>query len=409
MKIAIVGYGAEGRANYNYWLGDENQVVIVDENQLADVPIDANIITGKGAFERLEGFDLVVRSPGVALRKIKTDGKIWSATNEFFAKCPAPIIGVTGTKGKGTTSSWVASILRAAGKKVHLVGNIGQPALEVLGGIGVDDMVVYELSSFQLWDLEYSPHVSVALMVEPDHLDMHEDMADYVAAKSNITKHQTERDIVIFNKNNSYSRQIAEASKGQKIAYPQSLTRDMQRAIVLPGAHNQENASAAIAAARAIIPGLDEEVICRGLADFSGLPHRLKFVREIGGVKFYDDSIATTPGSAMAALNAFSGKKVIILGGSSKGADYSGVVARCLELKASVVAIGETGNEIAKVCAQVGVEVREAESIEEAVGLAYELAGSDATVVLSPASASLDMFKNYIERGERFIAAVRSL
>lgn len=411
MKIAIAGYGIEGKASYRYWLATGSELTIVDEReQVGDLPEGVKAILGEGAFSRLEDFDLVVRSPSVDPRKIKTNGKIWSATNEFFANCPNRIIGVTGTKGKGTTCSLIASILEAAGKTVHVVGNIGQPALEVLGELELDDVVVYELSSFQLWDLEASPQVAVVLPIEPDHLDVHSDFDDYTGAKAQIAKRQTADDIIIYHQGSESSRAIAEQSAARKLDYSsQELSQDFIDALRLPGAHNQENARAAILAARAWLPDISDESIKAGLSSFDGLPHRLKFVAEVDGVGYYDDSISTTPGSAIAATKAFSQPKVVILGGSEKGADYGEVVELCATTDTRVVAIGETGRKILELALKHGVDCRYEDSLEAAVLAARLMARAGDVVILSPASASFDMFKNYAERGDRFIAAVEAL
>lgn len=426
MKIAIAGYGAEGKVSYDYWNTPENEVVIVDEREIPadELPIDASVITGEGALTRLNGFDMVVRTAGLAPRKITTDGKVWSGTNEFFARCAAknvPIIGVTGTKGKGTTSSLIASILKAAGKTVHLLGNIGQPALEALPDIQPEDIVVYELSSFQLWDLEKSPQVAVVLMIEPDHLDVHADFNEYIEAKSQITANQLTTDRVVYFADNEWSVRIAEESVGQRLPYPSQrtthvrgnyfyyqdrelcLTDDLQ----LAGEHNVGNTCAAITAAWPWVQ--DGAVIAEGLRSFDGLPHRLKLVRELDGVRYYDDSIATTPGSAIAAINAFTQHKVIILGGSDKGADYTEIVELCKVTGTHVIAIGQTGLEIEKLCRRLGVDCDYVGSMGEAVYTAYRSTEEGGVVILSPASASFDMFKNYADRGKQFIAAVEAL
>lgn len=407
MKIAIAGYGVEGKANYAYWR-DRGEVTIVDEREfLDDAPQGVSTILGSGAFLKLEGFDLVVRTAGLAPYKIKTDGKIWSATNEFFANCPAPIIGVTGTKGKGTVSSWIASILEAAGKKVHLVGNIGRPAIEVINQVGRNDIVVYELSSFQLWDIRKSPHVAVILPIEADHLDVHLDFDDYISAKQHIVIEQNDSDIVIFHDGNEWSRKIAELSSADKhIAYPFNLG-ELADCVKLPGVHNFENASAAVAAARQFTD--DKIAIKRGISEFTGLPHRLKFVAEKNGVRYYDDSIGTTVGSSIAAINSFSQPKVIILGGSSKGTSYDEVVKACRDSDTKVLAIGQTGAEIAELCHQYGVVVERIDGLmDDVVKKANEIAHEGDVVILSPASASFDQYKNYADRGDKFIAAVRN-
>lgn len=427
MKIAIAGYGVEGESNYTYFMDQGHDVTIVDERELSPLhlPYGAPAILGKGAFERLNGFDLVVRTAGLAPHKIKTDGKIWSATNEFFSRCPAPIIGVTGSKGKGTTSSLVASILRAAGYSVHLVGNIGIPALDSLADIKPMDMVVYELSSFQLWDAERSPDVGVVLYIEPEHLDVHKNIKEYVGAKANIARHQQVGDILIFNQDNQYAREIARQSHGAKIPYQNEKTVHVadsyfwfgdkrlcsMDALRLPGAHNYDNACAAITATWRWVK--DPTVIAKGLTDFTGLPHRLKFVKEVNDVQYYDDSIATTPGSAIAAIRAFEGSKILILGGSSKGADFNELAAVAKDGNViSVIVIGDEAPKIVKAFKKTKITVVELGSKATMATVVHEatrVARPGDTVILSPACASFGMFKNYADRGEQFIAAVESL
>jgi len=408
MKIAIAGYGAEGRANFDYWQRPGNELTIVDEREtIDDAPAGATTMLGAGAFGRLQGFDMVVRTAGLAPRKIVTDGQVWSATNEFFAQCPAPIIGVTGTKGKGTTSSLIVSILRAAGHTVHLVGNIGAPALAELAGIQPSDIVVYELSSFQLWDAQASPHIAVVLGIEPDHLDVHESFEEYVVAKGNIARFQVASDMVIYNQNNACAHQIAQLSPGEKIAYPFAID-EYAASLKLPGAHNRENAAAAIAAARQF--GVDDDAIRHGLAAFDGLPHRLKFVAEKDGVTYYDDSIATTPGSVIAAVRSFDAPKVLLMGGHDKGGDYSELADVCQGADVKVVAYGANRDKLKQLFDQAGVPCVVCSGDMRAVAReAQAQASAGSVVILSPAAASFDMFKSYVDRGDQFIAAVAAL
>lgn len=426
MKIAIAGYGLEGESNYRYWSADsQNQITIVDSKQPdRDIPNGVPTIIGDDAFEKLDGFDLVVRTAGLAPRKINTDGKIWSATNEFFAKCPAQIIGVTGSKGKGTTASLIAGMLLESGKKVWLVGNIGCPALDVLNDVKADDIVVYELSSFQLWDLEKSPHVAVVLFIEQEHLDVHTDIAEYVDAKANITRHQSASDVLVYNQSNRYATSISNLSKARLIGYADDETAHVSNgffyfgeqkicsveSLSIVGKFNYDNACAAIDAVWGITN--DIGAIERGLATFKGLPHRLQLVRELGGVKYYDDSIATIPGAAIAALRAFDEPKVIILGGSSKGSDFSELGQELKLQDVYAILMGDEAQKIAESCRQAGFsnfEIMNLPTMASVVNRARVLAKPGGVVLLSPACASFGLFKNYADRGDQFQTAVNNL
>lgn len=430
MRVAIAGYGLEGESNYRYWsISGENDITIIDQKTpQRDLPSGVKTLIGEDAFEKLADFDLVVRTAGLAPYKIKTNGKVWSATNEFFDKCPAPIIGVTGSKGKGTTASLITSILERSGRNVWLLGNIGKPSLDVIGDIQQSDIVVYELSSFQLWDLQKSPHIAVVLFMEQEHQNVHTSMEDYVTAKANITKYQTEGDILIYNQSNQYAKYIAENSKAQLIGYADITTAHISDnnfyygeqiicsvdTLKIIGKHNQDNACAAIDAAWHFTQ--DTEVITRGLAAFSGLPHRLSFVKEVDGAKYYDDSIATTPNAAIAALRSFDGPKVIILGGSSKGSDFSDLAKELVNQSRSdliyAILIGDESTHIAEACKAVGFlefEIMNNPTMVDIVKRAHYMAVRGGVVLLSPAGASFGLFKDYADRGEQFEAAVMAL
>lgn len=427
MKIAIAGYGVEGEENFRYWSeSPDNEVTIADENGTgAPIPEGVPTIIAPDAFQQLGDFDMVIRTAGLPPRKIATNGKIWSATNEFFEKCPAPIIGVTGSKGKGTTSSLIASILEAAGKNVWLVGNIGVSSLSILDEVKPDDIVVYELSSFQLWDAERSPQVAVVLFIEQEHLDVHLDMNEYVEAKAQIARHQKADDTVIYKADNQYSKQIAEGSEAKKIGFPSPQAAHIENGVFyydniaicsvdslqIAGAHNHDNAMAAIDAVWQFTQ--DVAAIETGLRSFKGLPHRLAYVRTVNDVEYYDDSIATTPGSAIAGLRAFPDKpKVIILGGSSKGSDFSELAEEMTKHDVRALLIGDEAPHI--VAALQAVQFTNYEIIENATAEVFTQKAAAAAlpgsvVLLSPAAASFGLFKNYVDRGEQFIAAVNKL
>lgn len=409
MKIALAGYGLEGKASYDYWNRDGNDVVIADERtEIIDLPHDTQAILGPDAFSRLGGFDLIIRSPSVDPEKLPYGEKVWSATNEFFAKCPARIIGVTGTKGKGTTSSLIASILGAAGRKVHLVGNIGTPAVTELKNIHPDDIVVFELSSFQLWDAQASPHIAVVLMIEPDHLDTHHGMMDYVSAKAHIVEHQTSNDYVIYNAINPISSKIGLGSKAKKVTYPFPVTA-FQDVIKLPGKHNLENVSAAIAAVKQV--GVTDDAIKNGLASFEGLPHRLELVRLRNGVRFYNDSFSSAPGATIAAIRSFDDPEILIIGGSDKGADFTELrdTIRSHKNIKKTILIGTTKHALFRIIDDQRCVVSDAMTMRDIIAEAVEYATEGDIILLSPGCASFDMFKNFYDRGDQFRTEVMKL
>lgn len=429
-KAAIVGFGVEGRSSYDYFAKQGYDITIVDEHPVGGLPPDAKFLTGKDALDKLEDFDVVVRSPGVPLHHIKTNGEITSNTKEFFRVCKTKdIIGVTGSKGKGTTAMLVWEMLKQAGKQSYIGGNIGKPALDLLETTSDDleEIIILELSSFQLWDLDVSPHVAVVLMVEPEHLERHKDLDDYLNAKTNLVSHQKAEDLTIYLPGNQYvERIVAKSTAGKKLPYTQApgahvadgwieidgIKICQTNRLALIGQHNIDNACAAVTAAWQYTK--DVGAIAKALYRFAGLPHRLQFVAEVRGVKYYDDSIATTPGSAIAALRAFRQPKIIILGGSDKGADFTELAQEVAKsgVKEAIL-IGEMRFKLQAALNKAGftdtVYFDKKSKMGDIIDYAQKSAEPGDIVILSPACASFDMFKGYTDRGDQFIDSVRGL
>lgn len=428
MNIAVAGFGIEGKASYDYYTRRGDSVTILDENtDLSAVPDGARTVLGPEAFSNLADYDLVLRTPPLPPSRLAHAKKVWSGTNEFFAQCPAPIIGVTGTKGKGTTSSLIASILRAAGKTVHLVGNIGTPALQALPAIAENDIVVYELSSFQLWDAEFSPGVAVVLMVEPDHLNVHRDFEDYVYAKAHITMHQKPSDTVIYHPTDPNSLRIAQLSPADtklryltaEAAYVDKEEIVMHGKVVcnvrdvhLLGAYNLENVCAAISAAMCFVK--DRAIVQEAVSNFTALPHRLERIAQKADILYYDDSFAAAPTATLGAIEAFDRPIVLIIGGVDRNLDLREMVVAIsnnVTVK-NVIVIGETRHKIAVLFDSVNYEhyiVCESRSMDEIVQLAAKLARPGDVVLLSPGAASFDMFSGFVDRGNQFRLAVEKL
>ncbi len=422
MKIALLGYGVEGQSAYRYYSYHfpDAQFDIYDNATLPKFPVPetANFIGGMKDFHNIKA-DIVVRTPAIPPGSITSLGRVTSVTKDFFETCQAPIIGVTGTKGKGTTASLIATILKAAGKKVWLIGNIGKPALDILDSVQPEDIVVYELSSFQLWDLNKSPHIAVVLMVEPEHLDVHADFDEYVRAKSNITLHQSEKDRVIYFAKNEVSEKIAKQSKGQKIPYQvqegseilfQGRTLLRKDEVGLRGEHNLENIYAALYAVKEFTE--DTDTIKSALVNFKGLPHRLEEIGEKDGVLYVDDSFSSAPPSLKAAIAAFTQPVILIAGGFDRGLDYTDLAESIISRGTieRVLLIGQTKQAIAEKLSEKAYTSYElCEGLEEAVLTAHSIAKPGDVVLLSPGCASFDMFKNFSERGDVFKALVNTL
>ena len=412
MKIALLGYGKEGKSTEAYFKKHHSDL---------ECEILENFTYDEIKTKDFSGYDYVFRSPSVPPLHLTNET---SVTRYFFDHCPCPIIGVTATKGKGTTCSFIKSLLDAHQEDAYLVGNIGVPALDILDELRPESVVVYEMSSFQLWDLEKSPHIAVIGQLEPDHLNVHKDYSDYLSAKANITKHQSAEDYLIYFKKNPETTKIAQTSAAKLIAYPFTIPDSVCRAITLPGRHNQDNAIAAIAAVASyynISPDEylrdSQETIIRGLSAFHGLPHRLEFLRELDGIKIYDDNFATNTSSTRVAVKAFPDSNLTIIAGGRDKTNNEDLpelyeILQAPQVK-NIVLMGESGHELANRYQDPRFTI--VESLEEAVSTALEKSkqsasqGSDNILLMSPAAASFDMFQNVYDRGDQFKSLVANL
>lgn len=431
MKIAIVGYATEGVASAEYWHAQGHEITVCDQNPKLSVPAAYQKNLGKDYLKNLAQFDKIVRSAGINPNVLLKDnpsiaGKITTLTEEFMRSCPSSnIIGVTGTKGKGTTSTLIAKILERAGHTVHLGGNIGTPMLNKLSVIKPDDWVVLEISSFQLVDFKArGPKIGVCLMVVPEHLNWHASLDEYLTAKSRMFSTQSPSDTAIFLAGNKYSEEIASSSPGTKLPYlssPGAVILDgfisiggqnicPVDKIGLLGKHNWQNVCAAVTTVWQILQ--DVEAIAEIIESFTGLEHRLEFVRELDGVKYYDDSFSTTPETAIAAIEAFDAPEVLILGGSDKGISLEPLVNKAAGSSVKhIIAIGDTGATIAKMLKERGFDsvTTGLTTMKEIVDLARNQARPGDIVLLSTGCASFGLFKDYKDRGDQFKEVVNNL
>ncbi len=429
-KVLILGMGKEGQSTLDFLHKFLPNITVSTADQK----------DGDNYLQNLQNYDIIIKSPGISAFKeeiiaAKEKGiEITSQTKIFFDICQGIIIGITGTKGKSTTSSLIYSILKSAGYNVSLIGNIGNPVLDYLKDDSKDKYFVFELSSHQLFDLDKSPHVSVVTNVGVDHLDWYKTFEKYKDAKSNIVRFQKDDDIAILNYDNEFSRSFAELTKGkvfytskEKIvsgAYSENgkiylnidgKTEELgeTKKLKLIGKHNWDNVMEAAVAAKSV--GVETSVIKDAVYKFEQLEHHLEFVRNINGTDFYNDSFATDQIAAIAAINSFDRDLTLILGGYDRGIDYTEIgiqVSKKPNIK-TVVVIGDTTKKIvdslhlAKFKGQI-IELGKV-NINHIVYKAFVNTHKGGIVLFSPAAASFDMFKDYKDRGTQFKEAVSKL
>ncbi len=443
--VAVLGFGQEGQAVSKYLLKHGIKPVLFDQKPWGEWPkekqneikkLEVNFTFGPEAFKKLAGFEVAFRSPGIPISKIqmpKSKCQITSQTKFFFNNCPAKLIGVTGTKGKGTTATLISEILKSQRQmsnvkcQTYLTGNIGkEQPLNILDDLKKDDWVVYELSSFQLQDLKQSPHIGVVLMITQEHLDYHKNTEEYREAKESIVKFQTKGDFAVINADFPESMAIGRLGESAKLYFsrqqkvmpgcfvandkilyigPDGKTQDIVKIneLLLKGSHNLENACAAVIAAHCA--GCSDNTIMQILRNFKGLEHRLELVAEKNGIKFYNDSFSTTPETAIAAIRSFNEPLIVILGGSSKHSDFT-ELGKTIKDSKNIKALILVGLEAVRIKSAINkpeIAILEgAKNMPEIFEQIKSTAKKGDVILLSPACASFDMFKNYQDRGEQY-------
>lgn len=452
-KVAIIGLGVSNIPLIDYFYKLGAYVTIFDNRNKEDLSeevhakikkYDFKYIGGDDNLKQLHGYDYIFRSPSCLPTKPelvaeKNRGAIVTSEIEMLIHlAPCKIIGITGTEGKTTTSSIIYAILKEASSECYLGGNIGNPIFTNLSNIKENDIIVLEMSSFQLMGMKESPNISLVTNIFPDHLNVHKDMEEYINSKKNIFLNQNENDLVVLNYDNEITRGFEKDAKGNVIFFSSKeklqngyiydqdsgnivlCKNGVQTNIIhkseikLRGIHNYENICSALAVTSRLV---NVESQIRAIKKFIGVEHRLEFVREINSVKYYNDSIGTSPASTIAGLNAFDENIVLLAGGSDKGLDYTEIGEKIAEKVGTLILCGPTSSIIEKAVDEAlkrrnnekQIKIIHVNDMEEAVLNAKENAKSGDIVLLSPASASFDLYKNFAERGNVFKKCVSEI
>lgn len=448
-KVAIIGLGVSNLPLLDYMYEKKARVTVFDERNIESISKEVmdKITTygfefnlGKNCLEKLKGFDIIFRSPSclptrAELQQEENRGAIITTEIEMVMKmCPCKIIGVTGSDGKTTTTSLIYRILQKSGYHAFLGGNIGTPLFTKLPEMTPEDIVVLELSSFQLMGMEISPHIAVITNITPNHLNIHKDYEEYIEAKKNIFKYQKEDDILILNYDNEITRNCVNEANGKVIFFSSKekldngfivdgkVIKECEDRIrkhvfngedaILRGNHNLENMATAISATKTLV-SMEDAV--EAIKEFKPVEHRIELVKEIDQVKWYNDSASSSPTRTLSGLNAFDEEIILIAGGYDKNLDYEPLAKPIIEKVKALLLIGQTSGKIFDVVKEElenqkkDLDIYMCENLEQTVNLAKKLAKPGNVVLFSPASASFDMFKDFADRGNQFKKLVNNI
>lgn len=448
-KVAILGLGVSNIPLIDYFYEKKAFITLFDNKEKSEISKDIidkidkyrmSYSFGKNNLAKLSGFDLIIRSPSILptvseLMEEEERGAIVTTEIELLMKmAPCKIIGVTGSDGKTTTTTLISEILSKSGIKCYKGGNIGIPLFTKLSEFEPEDILVLELSSFQLMGMEVSPDISIITNITPNHLNVHKDYEEYIESKKNIFKYQGKHGITILNYDNPVTKECSSEVKGKVIFFSSKeklnngyiVDKDIIKEckdglrkhlintneIHIKGIHNYENICAALAATKDLVDLEKAIEICK---DFKGVEHRIEFVKEINGAKWYNDSASTTPTRTISALNSFDCGIVLIAGGADKNLDYSVIAKPILEKVNTLILMGETAEKIFNVVKQEEenqnkkIKIYMCNSLNQAVILAKRYSEEGQVVLFSPASTSFDMFKDMYDRGRKFKEIVEKL
>lgn len=431
-SVLLLGFGREGKSTLKFLKENypEIKIGIADKSSLELTHGKGlELFTGDDYLKSIANFDTIIRSPGINTRTEelltahKSGKHITTATNLFFSHCSAKIVGITGTKGKGTTSTFITELLKTEYPDVRLVGNIGHPALEELKTASSETIFVYELSSFQLEDCRYSPNVSVLLNIYPEHIDFHKNFEDYRTAKSNIANFQSERDYIVYNPKHESIQSITKSAKANKIHYGnlgntcfidqgyfylENEKLIEEKVFKLIGKANKENLLAAIACAELF--SVSKEQIVQFISNVKALPYRLEYLGSYKNIHFYNDSYATNQKAAINAIEALAEQvETLIAGGFDRGLPFDelGEAIAKTNLK-DLILFPSTGEKIWQIVAKTNRSIQPhfVSSMEEAIEIAYKNTPRDKACLLAPGCPSFGIFKDYKDRGDAFIRCV---